>query len=95
MVLTPDVTAFLSRLVQAPVCGDLGIVALFRLVPERATWTLDWTGPSPTTPYDYFLRAANAVMPSLAIELIPSPVASPDDTGSRGVASGPVALALR
>jgi putative ABC transport system substrate-binding protein len=32
-----------------------------------------------TTPYDYFLRAANAVVPSLAIELIPSPVASADD----------------
>jgi putative tryptophan/tyrosine transport system substrate-binding protein len=32
-----------------------------------------------TTPYEYFLRAANAVVPSLAIELVPSPVASAAD----------------
>ena len=32
-----------------------------------------------TTPYDYFFRAAEAVAPSLAIKLVPSPVATAAD----------------
>ncbi len=32
-----------------------------------------------TTAYDYFLRSAEAVAPSLAIELVPSPVENPAD----------------
>ena len=32
-----------------------------------------------TTPYDYFFRAAEAIAPSLAIKLVPSPVATAAD----------------
>jgi putative tryptophan/tyrosine transport system substrate-binding protein len=32
-----------------------------------------------TTPYDYFLRSAEAIAPSLAIKLVPSPVATAAD----------------
>ena len=35
-----------------------------------------------TTPYDYFLRGAKAAAPSLAIELLPSPVENADDIES-------------
>ena len=34
---------------------------------------------SKTTPYDYFLRAAEAAATSLAIKLVPSPVATATD----------------
>jgi putative ABC transport system substrate-binding protein len=53
------------------------LVMLKEIAPPLAR-TLFMANPK-TTPYDYFLRAAEATAPSFAIELVPSPVETAAD----------------
>jgi putative ABC transport system substrate-binding protein len=64
-----NLTGFLN--VEASITGKL-LAMLKEIAPHVARAA--FLGNPRTTPYDYFLRTAEAVAPSLAIELVPSRV---------------------
>jgi putative ABC transport system substrate-binding protein len=53
-------------------------LAMLREIAPRLTRVALVANPK-TTPYDYWRRAAEAAVPSLAIELVPTPVETPAD----------------
>jgi ABC-type uncharacterized transport system substrate-binding protein len=53
-------------------------LALLKEIEPRLTRAAFMANPK-TTPYDYFLQAAQAAAPSLGLELVPSPVAGADE----------------
>jgi putative ABC transport system substrate-binding protein len=65
-------------------------LAILKEIAPRLTRAALMANPE-TTPYDYFLRGAKAAAPSLAIELLPSPVENAADIESviESVARGP------